>query len=567
MRFRSLKSQIQIFLIIVCLCFIILIGFNYSLVNKLNNNNEKLKQLNSSVALVNEMKEAYKAKQADAGWFMVGKDDKMERVKILEAYDTHMKEVIDSEKLLIEDSKGYLSYGSFKTLESINNDIDASFSNGIAKDKDLEANIIKFNVAIDKEDDMTDGWKESLEKKAGELEKSVASYEKTVLNRILIFGIILVLITLILGIRFAINLLGSIQYVSEKLKQIASGDLNVKIRVKYENEIGELEKSAQKMINDLRDMIKVISKTSNFILDSVEQTTINSKQIQNETEECTETMLHMSRDTEEQFNLAQNAKKTNNNLSDAIETISSNTKLLAHKSRNAFKAAENGELLIIQAINKMQKISEKVNKSADLVKELEKTSSEIDNIVGSIAEISAQTNLLALNAAIESARAGEEGKGFAVVSQEIRKLAEESSESAKNITTLIEKTKMETHMVVEGMVEGTKEVEQGIVAIHQSGDAFKKIVANIEIVNEQINAITESTKEITNSSEELIPIINKMESSSNLLSELTANASATSEEQSAVSKEIYNNAKLSSNMARELKVLVNKFKLDEDIKN
>jgi methyl-accepting chemotaxis protein len=564
MNIKSLKTQIKLFLIVVSLGIIFLVGVNYSLVNSLNNQNGTLKELRTSVSLINEMKEAFKGKQSDSGWFLVKKDDAEDRKNIIEEYNTHMKEVIDTEKLLIENSKSFLNESDFKALDELNKKLDDSFLNGIAKGQDLQANITSFDETIDKQDEMTDGWKDTLEKKVVESDKNVALYEKTALNRMLVFGVISIFIIIILGVVVSINIIRPIRYISDKLRQIADGDLNVNIKIKYKNEIGDLEKSAQKMVTDLRDMIKVISKTSSFILESVEQTTLNSKVIQNETEQFAEKIQNMSMNTNEQFNLAQSAKQASHVLNSEVDTISANTKVLTDKSNNAFQVAENGNSLIVQAISNMEKISEKVNISTDLAKELEKTSIEIGNIVSTISQISAQTNLLALNAAIESARAGEDGKGFAVVAQEIRKLAEESAESAKSITDLIKKTQMETQKVAEGMLEGTKEVEQGIITINETGDSFKKILGTFQIVNDQIKAISDSTKEIASSSESLIPIMNQLESSSNLISELTSNASATSEEQSAVAAEIYNCSKRSSSIAKELQSLVHKFKIDEE---
>lgn len=148
-KFKSLRAEIQAFLILIILSIILLVGSNYSLVNSLNNQDEKLKQINNSFALVNEMKEAFKAKQADSGWFLVLKDDEEAKKNNLENYNNHMQEVIDSEKLLMENSKDILNEAQFKKLDELNKKLDDSFLNGIVKGQDLEVNIEIFKDSID----------------------------------------------------------------------------------------------------------------------------------------------------------------------------------------------------------------------------------------------------------------------------------------------------------------------------------------------------------------------------------------------------------------------------------
>ena len=239
-------------------------------------------------------------------------------------------------------------------------------------------------------------------------------------------------------------------------------------------------------------------------------------------------------------------------MTKTILETSKHTTTASEASKNAGKVAKDGGKVVEETIQGMVRISEVVKKSAETVQELGKSSNQIGEIVQVIDDIADQTNLLALNAAIEAARAGEQGRGFAVVADEVRKLAERTTKATKEIANMIKQIQKDTSEAVESMNRGTMEVERGKELANRAGKSLMEIIgASTKVLDDVTQVATASEKQSSTAEQ----ISRSIESISNV-----TNETASGIQQVARAAEDLN--KLTDNLQN----LVNKFKIDKEDK-
>ena len=258
--------------------------------------------------------------------------------------------------------------------------------------------------------------------------------------------------------------------------------------------------------------------------ESISKTTASAEQM-------SQAIEGVARGAQEQSLAVVNASEITSRISSAIQLVAANAQTSATKASQAAETARSGARTVQETIQGMQAIRAKVGLSAEKVEEMGKRSDEIGAIVETIGDIAAQTNLLALNAAIEAARAGEQGKGFAVVADEVRKLAERSSTATKEIGALIKAIQKTVSEAVKAMAEGAKEVELGVARAGESDQALASILKAVEAVNRQVEEIARSAQNISASSNNLVQ---SMDSVSGVVEENTA----ATEEMAASSSEV-----------------------------
>jgi methyl-accepting chemotaxis protein len=321
---------------------------------------------------------------------------------------------------------------------------------------------------------------------------------------------------------------------SEVLSQMSRGDLTARVTGNYKGDHQLLKNSINALGESLCNLIK-------DVYDSVNASASASTQISSSTEEMA-------------FGASEQSSQTN----DVAAAVEQMTKTIVETTRNASAAADNakkaGEIageggrVVKETVEGMNKIAEVVSQSAETVKKLGKNSDQIGEIIQVIDDIADQTNLLALNAAIEAARAGEQGRGFAVVADEVRKLAERTTKATKEIAGMIKNIQKDTSEAVESINKGTNEVENGKVLAGKAGESLKQIInASIRVVDE-INQVATASEEQSATAEE---ISKNVESISNVTNETT-----TAIQQVARSAEDLN--RLTDNLQK----LINRFKID-----
>lgn len=331
-------------------------------------------------------------------------------------------------------------------------------------------------------------------------------------------------------------ILAPIQEGVQKLSKIAEGDLTVKINSDYAGDHRLIKESVNNLSSSLQHLVGKVS-------EAVQATASAANQISSSTEE-------MAAGAQEQSSQATEVAGAVEEMTKTIYETTKNTGHASEASKNAGKVAKEGGHVVEETINGMNRIAEVVKQSAETVQALGKSSDQIGEIVQVIDDIADQTNLLALNAAIEAARAGEQGRGFAVVADEVRKLAERTTKATKEIATMIKQIQKDTGGAVESMQQGTQEVESGKVLAEKAGSSLREIIKGAEQVVDIVNQVAAASEEQSSAAEQISKNIESISS--------VTQQSASGIQQIAHASEDLNRLTLN------LQELVAQFKVDED---
>jgi len=385
---------------------------------------------------------------------------------------------------------------------------------------------------------------------------------KSTIMVVLVVGIISILVGIAISLVIGRIISRPVIELANSALKMAEGDLSVKpIKVKNKDEIGDLVSSFNLMAQNLRMVIEKVSINSSQTAASAEELTASAEQTARATEQIATSIQVIASGAETQVDSANDSSTAMNEMTIGIQQIAETSSSVSESAIETSLEANLGNESLQKMIDQMNTINDAVADSALGVKQLGELSKEIGNIIGVITGIADQTNLLALNAAIEAARAGEHGKGFAVVADEVRKLAEQSKESADQIAGLITRIQVETIEAVQAMEVGTTEVATGRLIVDETGKRFEKILVSIEQVTAQIQEVTAISEEMSASTEEVSASIGEMANIAQHSAENTQDVASASEEQLASMEEIAASATILSKMAENLQETVQQFKL------
>ncbi|WP_347490512.1 methyl-accepting chemotaxis protein [Desulfoscipio sp. XC116] len=324
---------------------------------------------------------------------------------------------------------------------------------------------------------------------------------------------------IIIALAFARSVTSPVANLVQAANSAAAGDLTVDIKVKTKDEIGVLAAAFSKMISQTRQIVMEITDKANTVASSSQQLNSSAQETAASANETSATMTE---------------------ISTTVEQVGANIQEVSALSEAAAEHAGEGSKGIERVIEQMRSIADMAGAVSISIDGLNQKSQEINQIVELITNIADQTNLLALNAAIEAARAGEQGRGFAVVAEEVRKLAEQSSNAAKEIYTLINAIQFESQKAVESMASGGKEVEAGTRVVGEAGANFKEIIGSVQELTSQIQGVASAAEQ---------------------MSAGVQNVAATTEEQTAAMEEVSASAESLTQLSEELNALVGRFKV------
>ncbi len=371
------------------------------------------------------------------------------------------------------------------------------------------------------------------------------------------------LIGIVVIVLFSRHLGNPIQLIAQNLKKIADQDLSVKnIKIKNKDELGDLANGLNTMTSNLKEVLNSVSSSAQQVAATSEELTASSEQTSRASEEITESIQQISSGQESQLLGMQEAKNSVSQISSSITEITTNIKELNDLSIETSKVSDSGNEVILQTVEQMNQINNQSTATTEAMLVLERKSQEIGEIINVITGIAEQTNLLALNAAIEAARAGEHGKGFAVVADEVRKLAEESGNAAKNISSLISEIQDNTKHTVQTANEGKLAIESGMKYVSNAGKTFEKISDDINLINNKLSFISGEIQEINSNTEVLVTEVNKTKDVTERSTDYTQNVVAAAEQQYASMVEMTAASRALAEMSEKLQDVVSDFKLN-----
>lgn len=373
-------------------------------------------------------------------------------------------------------------------------------------------------------------------------------------------------IGLILGWLFSKGFTANIKTLTDSAESISRGDLTMDVMIRSSripDESHDLACLINLMLQNLRELVGHIKKTSTQLTESALEINSTALEINASTEEVAQAIEQISRGAGTQADLVEKGSKTIREIAISIELVAARARETAKAARETSLTAQHGGSLANDSLERMKEFFEKQEQIGSQFNTFNGKLQKVGKVADCIGDIARQTNLLALNASIEAARAGDYGKGFAVVAEEVRKLADSSSQSASDISDMIENLREESRQVQNVIVESTRSIKEGKKNIDITATAFQEILKTVLDTERKASSIADLSQMQKEGSARMVTAVDEIARVADDNAASTEQVSAATEEQLAAMQDMALATKELAHLAEELMSVVERFQVDQ----